>query len=331
MAAPSWRGSATGEAPPGAMTAPRLLRLRAAPWPTRPTELRRARVIGHDWTVFSTAGAMWCRTQRPRVATRRDGGAIEIDGSPPAQRIREPVALLGGSWNYYHALADFALNLAALEQVPGGGELPLLVDDFAPQFAARIAVALGVAPDRFRRVPEGQVLRCDSLLVLPRALGGTGQMRDMAAIDWLRAAAARAALAEPEAPALPRRILVSRSGAARRRVRNGRAVARICARHGFTELQVETLPLVQQWRLFAEAEAVVAPHGAALANILFMRPGALLVELVPGRGYCPPMFTNIAAALGLRHVILAQQGGQNAPDFRVDPVTLAEALDAALG
>ncbi|CAH0189126.1 DUF563 domain-containing protein [Roseomonas sp. CECT 9278] len=313
------------------MTASRLLRLPALSWPTCPARLHRARVIGGDWTVFNTAGALWCPTQRPRACTRRDGASIEIDASLPVQHLREPVALLGGSWNYYHALADFALNLGALEQVPGGAARTLLVDDFAEQYAARIATALGVAPGRFQRVPKDRMVRCDDLLVLPHALGGAGQLRDMAAIDWLRAAAARAALADRDAPALPRRILVSRSGAARRRVRNAQAIARLCALRGFTEVQIETLPLVQAWRLFAQAEAVVAPHGAGLANILFMQRGALLLELVPGRGYCPPMFTNIAAVLGLRHVVLPQDAGQNAPDFRVDPVALRTTLDTMLG
>ena len=44
---------------------------------------------------------------------------------------------------------------------------------------------------------------------------------------------------------------------------------------------LESLPFPSQVRLFTEAEVVVGQHGAGLANVLFLKPGALVVELCP--------------------------------------------------
>ena len=40
-------------------------------------------------------------------------------------------------------------------------------------------------------------------------------------------------------------------------------------------------PVRQQWQAFLEASAVVAVHGAGLANLVVMRPGGLVLEIMP--------------------------------------------------
>ena len=39
------------------------------------------------------------------------------------------------------------------------------------------------------------------------------------------------------------------------------------------------IPVAEQIRMFAEAESIVGPHGAALTNLLFASPGASVIEL----------------------------------------------------
>jgi capsular polysaccharide biosynthesis protein len=312
------------------MTAARTLTLPLQRWPARPATIARARVIGRDWTVYQPGRAFWSPTIRRRVASAAAGEQVTLTATPPALRMAGRAILLGGFPVYYHALIDFALNIAALRGVPGGDSLPLLVDDDPPRFMARIAPLLGVDPARLVPLRAGAVALCEALVLLPHAVGAQGQFhRAGPAVAWLRAAAARAW--DGHGAALPRRILVSRARAAMRRIANHEEVRAACAARGFVEVALEDLPIARQWRLFAGAEAVVAAHGSGLANIAFMAPGALLVECVPGRGRCPPMFTHLAAGLGLRHVVLPQDAPQNAPDFAVDAAGVAAALDAALG
>jgi len=66
-----------------------------------------------------------------------------------------------------------------------------------------------------------------------------------------------------------RRLYVSRRNVSRRRVLNEDVLESFLADHGFESCQPETLSLVEQVRLFQEAQVVVAPHGSALVNLLF--------------------------------------------------------------
>lgn len=289
----------------------------------------RARVVGSDWTVYQPGRAFWNPTSRRRVATRRTPPTLSVTVRAPVLRLRAPHILVGGYGVYYHALVDFAFQLTMLGDVPGGHALPLLVDDDAPRFVARIADLLGIALERLVPLPRGRVALCDSLTVLPHAFSPWGGLRHPLRVEQARAALLAAA--GPPAQPTPTRILVSRTRASMRRVSNQAEVAALCAAFGFTEVVLEDMPMPDQWRHFAGAEVVAAPHGSGLANMVFMRRGTLVMEFIPGLGRCPAYFDNMAAGLGLRHVRLRQQAEQDAPEFAVDLPVLAAALAAALG
>jgi capsular polysaccharide biosynthesis protein len=53
------------------------------------------------------------------------------------------------------------------------------------------------------------------------------------------------------------------------------------APYDFTVVDPGALTVAEQIRTFAEAEMIVAPHGAALANLAFASPGATVVEMFP--------------------------------------------------
>jgi hypothetical protein len=75
---------------------------------------------------------------------------------------------------------------------------------------------------------------------------------------------------------LPRRFYLETPGGPRNAAELKHALARL----GFVPVQPGRLSLADQIRLFREAEAVVAPHGSALTNLGFCRPGCLVVELL---------------------------------------------------
>ena len=57
------------------------------------------------------------------------------------------------------------------------------------------------------------------------------------------------------------------------------------AQDGFQIVHLENMPWLNQIQTFQNAEVVVAPHGAGLANLVFTKPGAQLVELTNGYHY----------------------------------------------
>ena len=50
----------------------------------------------------------------------------------------------------------------------------------------------------------------------------------------------------------------------------------------------------EQANLFAQAEAIVAAHGAALTNLLFVQPGTKVIELMP-QGYINNCFYTMSS------------------------------------
>lgn len=82
-----------------------------------------------------------------------------------------------------------------------------------------------------------------------------------------------------------KRIYVSRRRAAVRRVINEDEFANILRSANFELLELESMTWDEQVAIFAQAEVVIAPHGAALANIAFCEPGSLIAEIGTREGY----------------------------------------------
>ena len=76
-----------------------------------------------------------------------------------------------------------------------------------------------------------------------------------------------------------RRLLISRSSASYRQLLNEAELFEALAPIGFERVWLEELPFAEQVALFQSAEAIVAPHGAGLSNIVFCAPDTKLVEL----------------------------------------------------
>jgi hypothetical protein len=88
---------------------------------------------------------------------------------------------------------------------------------------------------------------------------------------------------EPPARPPTRRLFVGRRDARRRRLANEDQCAAHAARYGFETVSMDGRSVAEQARLFAEAAFIIAPHGAALTNVLFATAQASVLELLPPR------------------------------------------------
>ena len=123
-------------------------------------------------------------------------------------------------------------------------------------------------------------------------------------------------------------------------------VSRPVGRRGFTDLAAlaAALPdfeivnldgpmsLLEQARLFAEAELVVCGHGAALTNVVFMRPGTSIVEIF-NRDYGIPTFWSLSAMRQVRYCACIDARGigiyradGKSEDIEVDVTQVIEAV-----
>jgi hypothetical protein len=127
-------------------------------------------------------------------------------------------------------------------------------------------------------------------------------------------------------------LYVGRGDAPVRRLVNEDDVVAALAPLGFRKVLLTEKPLDQQIALFAQARAIVAPHGAGLANIAFCQPGTTVIEIVsPDRLW--PTYRAVAARRGLDYgFVLGDQSDPslNKGDFRLDTGKLTALLGTQL-
>ncbi|MDH4228514.1 MAG: glycosyltransferase family 61 protein [Nitrospirota bacterium] len=125
------------------------------------------------------------------------------------------------------------------------------------------------------------------------------------------------------------RVYVSRNDAALRRTINEEAVMDILSRHGFSSHVTGRMAFRQQAELFSGAEAVVAVHGSGLANLMFCRPGTVVIEVFSA-DFRDDSFIKLARAMGLDYHFLISGEGNSRQDVAIDVVALERMVADAL-
>lgn len=257
--------------------------------------------------------------------------AIAATAVPGVPLHIDPLVIGRGSVeHYYHFLFDLVLPLFLLARCTSP-HVPFLVDDPGP-LGIHLAPLFGSAVHLVPRGTSGGPRRRARLVGLNPRLVYLSR-RTLARF----ASAMLDRLDVPPRPDALDVLLVERahpdayydttaaiptSGARRRSIANHAEVAStleslVPAAGGFSNLQLERMSLRDQVCAFARARAVVAQHGAALANMVWMKPGSLVIELTHDTRL--DHFRIIADRLALRHVAYPVAGSHptiDIPDFR---------------
>ena len=199
--------------------------------------------------------------------------------------------------NYYHWVFDLLPRVALLKEVAGGfdGFDQILINGSGALYEKPSLAALGVPSSKVLYV-DGQhrfrILRAtipsmdhSSKIVAPWKIRVLRKMRD-------------ALFGPPHST--PKRIYVSRERAAVRRVVNETKLEPMLREAGFDLIEVESLPWAEQVRWFSNVDVVIAPHGAALANIGFCQPNTLIGEIGTRAGY-REFYWRLASSGSLRY------------------------------
>lgn len=296
-------------------------------------ELPGGRVLGPHRAVIDGDGAMieefsmyWGATrwrEHPIFLHPFPRPPLEVDG-------RLGVLATRGDHSYYHFLLDVLPRLGVLQAAgapqPNRWYVPLQ-RSFQRQILEQAGHLPGIEIVDSDLEPH---VRAESLLVpgLPDA--------ELRTPPWA-AAYVRERLRPAELDRVPgRRIYVTRGSERHNRiVRNEVEVVEMLAGRGFSVVDPGTMPVAEQVRTFAEAEWIIAPHGAALANLAFASPGASAIELfapdyVQG---CYWKLADCVPGLGYRYLVGAgrpPRSGQMSgvmSDITIDLAALASALD----
>lgn len=105
----------------------------------------------------------------------------------------------------------------------------------------------------------------------------------------------------------PKRIYISRSKARSRKVRNEEDVFKCLAEFDFATVWLEDHDLSTQIAILANAEFIIAPHGAGLTNLVWCNPKAKVLEIF-SPNYVNVCFWAIANQVGLDYFYLIGDG-----------------------
>jgi hypothetical protein len=226
-------------------------------------------------TLFPSTGQM--------SIERQVGGGLGQDNG--ADEVRQALVVEHGTWApllsrwsavYFHAVTECLVQDTVLASA---GLSPLLLQavPLAPRGAQRIVVSHA----------SSRLERCTTLVMkVPRAVFSTVFFKHSALgatfRQFVQRIRAEIAIGEPHASCRgPKKIYVSRIGAAARRMTNEPELIARLRHSGFHIFRGEGLSLLEQARAFRDATLIVGPHGSGLTNVAFAPPGATLCELRP--------------------------------------------------
>jgi len=177
---------------------------------------------------------------------------------------------------------------------------------------------LGMNPDDFCTLDYTRPLRVKKLTVLE-----TDRFRPEL-LQSVREAFSESITGDPH-----RRIYISRAKAARRKLLNEDDIWPLLKSMGFEKVFMEELSFSKQVELMQQSAVVVAPHGAAITNVLFCQPGTHVVEIAD-LSFPNPNFYALASAMGHHYWILDAEGVGNVhpleKDLRIDPAVVEETV-----
>jgi hypothetical protein len=270
---------------------------------------------GQEGLIFDARGAsnetgylMTSHLPRGGILSR-EGDHPFIDGAAvaAAPHLAGPHAVFYGGHlsNYYHWIIDALLPLSVM----------------APHLPPGTKLLIPPTLRRFRAAPPEQAVRTVDHMTALREWGfGDWPIAEIDAplchveeVYWLDdcfieqmpadflQAARRGMLARLEPRGKTQNIYLRRERT--RQVANAEPVEKIAVRNGFAVHEIEGMTVREQMRLFQNADFVIAPHGAAMANLLFCAPGTKVLELSPDCEF-RPIFTQISDKLDLVHAVL---------------------------
>jgi len=246
--------------------------------------------------------------------------------------------LLRSCWsgNYYHWLVNVLQRLyRVLERLPDDVTFitPSPLRPYQLETLRILGIERRLAPFR-----PTEVWKFDVLFFSPPVALSAHHLPE--ALHWLRSRLMHAYCISNERDKPGRRLFISREKAQNRRIVNMDELRPVLERHGFDIVLAEELSLREQIELFAKANAIIAPHGAGLTNMLFARSDTVIIEIFGDQAVHYAYWT-MSEALGYSYYYLI---GKNIPndayakaprkefywDIYVPPEKLEQVINEAL-
>jgi capsular polysaccharide biosynthesis protein len=124
-----------------------------------------------------------------------------------------------------------------------------------------------------------------------------------------------------EADGSPRKIYASRLGSKRRQLINELELIEFLKNQGYMIISCSKETVSSQIRLFRNADFIIAPHGAALTNIAWCKPGTKVLDIIPVE-HANPCFHDLAYQADLEYDYFPSKATVRGLDPIETPVTV---------
>jgi len=260
-------------------------------------DVRDGRLVGDFAATVTPGGILDYQTSGYfGLASWREHPVFLSPRLPEVERLAGTVLSLtarGTAVNYYHFLYDAVARYGIFEETMPGERVDAVVVPHQSGYQRQILELAGI-PGPYVQPRADRTLRAERLLVPSTPNQDLDAPRS--ATEWLRKR-----LPPSGRTGTPTRLYLSRGQqpGGRRYLQEPELWPRLEAL-GFVLLDPGTLSVQEQIDVFHGAEVIVAPHGAALTNITWSRPGVRVLEMFAG-SYVHLGLWTIAEAIGGMH------------------------------
>jgi len=258
-------------------------------------------ILGRDWIPvhrdgLATADRM---IHSPQLYAGK-AKAFHVDSEGQRKAVaqsvihcQEPLILVGGAQNYYHWLIDYLPRLLIAEQFPQYDDCRVLVNSELTNFQTESLELLGIGCERLVSASLNDMVAARTCVV--SALLASNTFCHPMVPRMLRSAFP---ISKP--PTIRRRIYLRRQEATTRRLLNEDSFLNLLEKFNFESHDPGMMGFQDQIDLMSEAEAIVAVHGAGMANIVFAPRGTAVLEISSPARRVTSM-RNLALLLGHSH------------------------------
>lgn len=268
------------------------------------TRVKEGKIIARDWASVIT---MADNRFLPEISTGLSHWLFLLKEQAPLEKVPGRVVALArwAGLKYFHWLGEtfsaiHLLNLAGLDL---GTIDYFLVNSPFPDYQKAMLETLGIDPRQILITDDYPYLQAEELII-PYYGDVDGWFPKMA-IEFLRDKFLP--MVNLNSSCLPKKIYLSRAAVSYRRVINEEELQEFLSDRGFMTIRPESLSFLEQVALFAQAEVIIAPHGAGLANLAFCQPRTQVVELFTP-DYVYGCFWAIASQRDLDYYYLVNSG-----------------------
>lgn len=268
----------------------------------------RGRAVHHD--LFARTEDFTSEELHDRIDLNVAAGTVVWRTLDPAPEFMDIAASFVDACapNYAHWLTEVAPRIALLCARPEFDGVPLIVNDGLHPNIMESLLTLAANRHPIVALPLGRSVRVEHLYLVscagyvpfePRGKHVAGMSHgkfSRQAFEAMR----HACFASLRPCAMPSKIFLRRNSGVRR-LMNSDAIESLLVSRGFTVVEPEKLSFALQVQLFRQAEVIISPTGAALANIIFCEAGVRISILINRQKDAPYWYwQNMACASGAK-------------------------------